>query len=41
MGYTELLELFNETLDEQTASRLAEAITDAGGVEVVISILEK
>lgn len=41
MDYNELLEYFIEQgIDTQTASRLAEAISDAGGVESVKSLLE-
>ena len=41
MNYNELLEyLLDKGLDEQTALRLAEAISDAGGVQSVKSLLE-
>lgn len=40
MGFNELLEYLEQTLDTQTASRLAEAISDAGGVETVKQLLE-
>jgi hypothetical protein len=41
MDYNELLEYFIEQgMDRQTADRLAEAISDAGGVESVKSLLD-
>lgn len=41
MDYNELLEyLLDKGLDEQTATRLGEAILDAGGVQSVKSLLE-
>lgn len=39
MEYNELLEYFEQSLDTQTASRLAEAISDAGGLESVKQLL--
>ena len=42
MDYTELKAFFIEKgLDEQTSGRLAEAISDAGGVSMVVSILNQ
>lgn len=40
MEYEELLRYLKEHLDAQTASRLAEAIIDAGGISNVLSLLE-
>jgi hypothetical protein len=34
------LDYLNETLDDQTASRLTEAIFVAGGIDYVIELLE-
>jgi hypothetical protein len=42
MDYTELKAFFIEKgLDEQTSGRLAEAISDAGWVSTVVSILNQ
>jgi len=38
--YDELREFFLNTLDDQTAGRLAEAISDAGGVDYVKELLQ-
>ena len=40
LGYDELVDLFIENgIDKQTSGRLAEAISDAGGVSTVLNIL--
>ena len=42
MEYDELIEYFIENgMDRQTAGRLAEAISDAGGVDSVKSLLSE
>jgi hypothetical protein len=41
MNYEELLEYLKQSLDTQTAQRLAESIFDAGGIDCVKLLLNR